>query len=57
MSYYREEARARGARGKGDAMWRSLSVACGDLVMYLDADTKDFGPQTFPTLIRNRPRG
>jgi len=39
MSYYG------GARGKGDAMWRSLSVACGDLVMYLDADTKDFGPQ------------
>jgi glucosyl-3-phosphoglycerate synthase len=34
-----------GAHGKGDAMWRSLSVACGDLVMYVDADTKDFRPQ------------
>ena len=34
-----------GAHGKGDAMWRSLSVARGDLVMYIDADTKDFRPQ------------
>jgi glucosyl-3-phosphoglycerate synthase len=34
-----------GAHGKGDAMWRSLSVARGDLVMYVDADTKDFRPQ------------
>src|SRR5215208_1168647 len=29
----------------GDAMWRALSVARGDLVMYIDADTKDFRPQ------------
>lgn len=34
-----------GAHGKGDAMWRSLSVARGDLVMYIDADTRDFKPQ------------
>jgi glucosyl-3-phosphoglycerate synthase len=34
-----------GAHGKGDAMWRSLSVARGDLVMYIDADTKDFQTQ------------
>ena len=34
-----------GAHGKGDAMWRSLSVVRGDLVMYMDADTKDFKPQ------------
>ena len=27
------------ARGKGDAMWRSLSVARGDIVMFADADT------------------
>ncbi|CAN5728245.1 glucosyl-3-phosphoglycerate synthase [soil metagenome] len=33
-----------GAHGKGDAMWRALSVAKGDLVMYVDADTKDFKP-------------
>ena len=30
------------ALGKGDAMWRSLSVARGDLVMFADADTSDF---------------
>jgi glucosyl-3-phosphoglycerate synthase len=31
------------AQGKGDAMWRSLSVARGDIVMFADADTADFG--------------
>jgi glucosyl-3-phosphoglycerate synthase len=31
------------ARGKGDAMWRSLSVARGDVVMFADADTRHFG--------------
>jgi glucosyl-3-phosphoglycerate synthase len=30
-------------RGKGDAMWRTLSVARGDIVMYLDSDTIDLG--------------
>jgi glucosyl-3-phosphoglycerate synthase len=30
--------------GKGDAMWRALSVARGDLVAYLDSDTRDFSP-------------
>jgi glucosyl-3-phosphoglycerate synthase len=34
-----------GANGKGDAMWRSLSVATGDLIMFADADTRDFEPQ------------
>ena len=34
-----------GVHGKGDAMWRALSVARGDLVMYVDADTRDFKPQ------------
>ena len=33
------------AHGKGDAMWRALLVAKGDLVMYADADTRDFKPQ------------
>jgi glucosyl-3-phosphoglycerate synthase len=28
--------------GKGDAMWRALSVLAGDVVCYLDADTEDF---------------
>ncbi len=31
-------------RGKGDAMWRALEVLHGDVVVYLDADTEDFGP-------------
>jgi glucosyl-3-phosphoglycerate synthase len=30
--------------GKGDAMWRALSVARGNLVAYLDSDTRDFSP-------------
>lgn len=34
-----------GAHGKGDAMWRSLLVARGDLVMFADADTRDFEPR------------
>lgn len=28
--------------GKGDAMWRALSVLSGDLVVYLDADSEGF---------------
>jgi glucosyl-3-phosphoglycerate synthase len=28
--------------GKGDAMWRALSVLDGDIVCFLDADTEDF---------------
>jgi glucosyl-3-phosphoglycerate synthase len=31
------------AQGKGDAMWRALSLARGDIVMFADADTRDFG--------------
>ena len=29
--------------GKGDAMWRALPHLTGELVMFLDADTEDFG--------------
>lgn len=43
------EARAGGARvvaasapGKGQALWESLGVASGDLVVWLDSDTVDF---------------
>jgi glucosyl-3-phosphoglycerate synthase len=28
--------------GKGDAMWRALSVARGEIVIYLDSDTSEF---------------
>jgi glucosyl-3-phosphoglycerate synthase len=30
--------------GKGDAMWRSLSVLTGEVVCFVDADTERFGP-------------
>lgn len=30
--------------GKGDAMWRALAVARGELVLYLDSDTPGFSP-------------
>ena len=30
-------------RGKGDAMWRALTVLRGDVVCFVDADTQDFG--------------
>jgi glucosyl-3-phosphoglycerate synthase len=29
--------------GKGDAMWRALSVLTGELVCFVDADSEDFG--------------
>ena len=32
------------AQGKGDAMWRALSVVRSDVVAYLDADTENFHP-------------
>jgi glucosyl-3-phosphoglycerate synthase len=32
------------ALGKGDAMWRALAVARGEVVVYLDSDTSDFSP-------------
>lgn len=30
-------------RGKGDAMWRALSVLEGEIIVYLDGDVRDFG--------------
>jgi glucosyl-3-phosphoglycerate synthase len=30
--------------GKGDALWRALSVLHGDVVVFVDADSEDFGP-------------
>ena len=46
LTVYQEDELLTGfgpAAGKGDAMWRSLSVATGDVVMFLDADTTNFG--------------
>jgi glucosyl-3-phosphoglycerate synthase len=34
--------------GKGDAMWRALAVASGDVIVYLDSDTLGFSPH-FPS--------
>jgi len=30
--------------GKGDAMWRALAAAEGELIVYLDSDTRGFAP-------------
>lgn len=30
------------ARGKGDAMWRGLAATSGEIVVYMDTDTRDF---------------
>jgi glucosyl-3-phosphoglycerate synthase len=30
------------AEGKGDAMWRGLAATSGEIVVYLDTDTRDF---------------
>jgi glucosyl-3-phosphoglycerate synthase len=32
------------AAGKGDAMWRALGAVTGEVVAYVDADTRDFSP-------------
>jgi glucosyl-3-phosphoglycerate synthase len=32
------------ALGKGDAMWRALAAAQGELVVYIDSDTRRFSP-------------
>jgi glucosyl-3-phosphoglycerate synthase len=32
------------ALGKGDAMWRALAAARGELIVYLDSDTRRFSP-------------
>ncbi|HWJ49514.1 MAG TPA: glucosyl-3-phosphoglycerate synthase [Solirubrobacteraceae bacterium] len=37
--------------GKGDAMWRALSVLDGELVCFLDADTEEFSPHFATGLI------
>jgi glucosyl-3-phosphoglycerate synthase len=37
--------------GKGDALWRSLSVATGELVVFVDSDTEAFSEQFICGLI------
>ena len=38
--------------GKGDAMWRALSILTGDIVCFVDADTLHFGPHFVRELVR-----
>lgn len=52
------EARAGGARvvtaagpGKGEALWESLGVASGDLVVWLDSDTRELPPHFVTNLV------
>ncbi|HEX2293844.1 MAG TPA: glucosyl-3-phosphoglycerate synthase [Actinomycetota bacterium] len=52
------EARAGGARvvtaagpGKGEALWESLAVVRGDLVVWLDSDTRDFSSHFVTNLV------
>jgi glucosyl-3-phosphoglycerate synthase len=40
-----------GGRGKGEALWRSLHAAAGDLVVWCDADITDFGSRFVVGLI------
>ena len=37
--------------GKGDAMWRALAAVRGELVAYVDADTRDFSNRFIPGLL------
>jgi glucosyl-3-phosphoglycerate synthase len=38
-------------KGKGEAMWRSLTVASGDIVVWLDADIRNFSPAFVTDLV------
>ncbi|WP_024804033.1 glucosyl-3-phosphoglycerate synthase [Nocardia sp. BMG51109] len=37
--------------GKGEVLWRSLAVATGDLVVYIDSDLRDPSPRFVPSLV------
>ena len=37
--------------GKGDAMWRALAAVRGELVAYVDADTREFSAHFIPGLL------
>jgi glucosyl-3-phosphoglycerate synthase len=38
--------------GKGNALWKSLYVSSGDLICFLDADVRNFGPHFVTQLVR-----
>jgi glucosyl-3-phosphoglycerate synthase len=37
--------------GKGDTLWRSLTVATGDIIVWLDSDTRNFAPHFVTALV------
>ncbi|MFE3442769.1 glucosyl-3-phosphoglycerate synthase [Nocardia sp. NPDC059180] len=37
--------------GKGEVLWRSLAVAAGELIVFVDADLTDPGPMFVPSLL------
>ena len=39
------------APGKGEALWKSLFVTTGDLLVFMDADLLDWGPHFVPGLL------
>ncbi|MEZ5079115.1 MAG: glucosyl-3-phosphoglycerate synthase [Thermoleophilia bacterium] len=39
------------ARGKGEAMWKSLHATDGDLVLWVDGDIVDFDPAYVPAML------
>jgi glucosyl-3-phosphoglycerate synthase len=39
------------ALGKGDALWRSLAVTSGDVVVFVDTDVRDPDPRFIPGLV------
>jgi glucosyl-3-phosphoglycerate synthase len=38
-------------RGKGEAMWRSLLATRGELIVFIDADLREFSPDVIPALV------
>ena len=43
--------------GKGDNLWRGLTAAWGDIVVFVDADSADFGPHFVHRLVAPLLRG
>ncbi len=39
------------AGGKGEALWKSLAVSTGDIIVWLDSDTLNFGPHFVTRLV------
>ena len=51
IGFDRAQAVAPTASGKGAALWSSLAAATGDIVVWLDSDTKNFGEHFVSQLV------